>query len=132
MKIYEITPEGANELISSGAILIDVRESHEVQQLSFDIPDMLYKPCSSFGENYMDIPKDKKLVIACHLGVRSFSVAQFLISQGWSSENVFSLKGGIDAWYLAKLSQKMVTRSFSMAKPPANGCCGGSNSGSCC
>lgn len=132
MKINEINPQIANELISSGAILIDVRESYEVQQLAFGLPDVLYKPYSSFDENYMDIPKNQKLVVACHLGVRSFRVVQFLLSHGWNADNVFSLKGGIDAWHAANLAVKKAPRSFSMAKPSTNGCCGGSSSGSCC
>jgi rhodanese-related sulfurtransferase len=131
MNINEITPEGANELIRSGAILIDVREKDEVKQMWFDLPDTLYKPYSSFDDNYTDIPKNKKLVIACHLGVRSFRVSQFLLVQGWNPENVFSLKGGIEAWKAAKLPLKLASRSFSMAKPKSNGCCGGA-SGSCC
>jgi len=106
LEINEISPEKANEYIRSGALLIDVRESYEISQIAFDVANIQNFAYSTFDENYMDIPKDQKLVIACHLGIRSFRIAQFLVVQGWDVENVFSLEGGIDAWQSAKLPVK--------------------------
>jgi rhodanese-related sulfurtransferase len=131
-EITEISPEMAYEYIQSGALLIDVRELYEVQQVAFDVLNSQNIAYSTFDENYMNIPKDQKLVIACHLGMRSFRVAQFLAVQGWNAENIFSIQGGIDAWKYSKLPVKAAPRSFSMAKP-ASGCgCGSGSTGSCC
>jgi rhodanese-related sulfurtransferase len=132
IEINEINPEKANEHIQSGAILIDVRENDEVKQLAFDIATIQNIVYSTFDENYKNIPKDKKLVIACHLGIRSLRAAQFLVSQGWNIDNIFSLKGGIDAWKNAKLPVKSTPRSFSIVKPITSCGCGGNSSSSCC
>jgi len=132
IEINEISPAMANELIASGALLIDVREKEEVEQISFSVPNIQNIAYSIFDENYMELPKDKKLVIACHLGIRSLRVAQFLVVQGWNIENIFSLEGGIDAWENEKLPVKIAPRSFKMVKPTNTGCCGGSSTGSCC
>ena len=122
--INEISPAMANEHIQSGAILIDVRENDEVKQLAFDIANIQNIAYSTFDENYKNIPRDKKLIIACHLGIRSLRAAQFLVVQGWNIENIFSLKGGIEAWKNAKLPVKSAPRSFSMVKPITSCGCG--------
>ena len=131
-EINEISPVNAFDYINSGALLIDVREKYELKQETFDIQDVLNVPYSIFDENYQDIPKDRKLVLACHLGVRSYRVAQFLIYNGWNPENIFSLQGGIDAWENAKLPVKKALRSFSMVNPVSSCGCGSGSSGSCC
>lgn len=131
-EINEISPETAIAYINSGALLIDVREKYELEQEAFDIQDVLNVSYSIFDENYQDIPKDRKLVLACHLGVRSFRVAQFLIYNGWNPEHIYSLQGGIDAWESAKLPVKKAPRSFSIVKPVSSCGCGNSSTGSCC
>lgn len=129
MEINEISPAMANELIASGALLIDVREKEEVEQISFSVPDVQNIAFSIFDENYIDIPKNKKLIIACHLGIRSLRVAQFLVIQGWNVENIFSMEGGIDAWKYDKFPVKVAPRTFKMAKPAT--ACGCESSGCC-
>ena len=129
IEINEISPAMANELIISGALLIDVREKEEVAQISFSVPDVQNISFSIFDENYMELPKDQKLIIACHLGIRSLRVAQFLVIQGWDIKNIFSMQGGIDAWKNDKLPVKVAPRSFSFAKPVSLCGCG---SGDCC
>ncbi len=131
-EINEISPGTAFAYINTGALLIDVREKYELEQEAFDIQNVLNVSYSRFDENYQDIPKDRKLVIACHLGVRSYRVAQFLIYNGWNPENIFSLQGGIDAWENTKLPVKRAHRSFSMVKPVSSCGCGSGSSDSCC
>ena len=47
-------------------------------------------------EEILKLPKDTPLVVHCHHGVRSLSAAGFLMERGFT--NVFSMKGGIEAW----------------------------------
>jgi len=124
----EINPEKANEYLQSGALLIDVRETDEINRIAYDVPNNQHIALSTFDENYKDIPKDKKLIIACAHGVRSLRVAQFLIIQGWDVVNIFSLEGGIEAWENARYPVKKAPRSFSFAKPVSSCGCG---SGGC-
>lgn len=130
IEINEISPTMAYEYIQSGALLIDVRETDEVKQVAFEVPNTQNIAYSIFDENYMELAKDKKLIIACHLGIRSLRVAQFLVVQGWNIDNIFSLEGGIDAWEHSKLPVKKVPKSFSMAKPASSCGCGGGSG--CC
>ncbi len=132
IEINEISPAEALDYLQTSAILIDVREKHEVAQIAFDMPNVLNIPYSTFDDNYLNLPKDKKLIIACHLGIRSLRVAQFLVVQGWNVETVYSLQGGISNWEYEKLPTKVPPRTFSFAKPTSTSCCGGSTSGSCC
>ena len=43
-----------------------------------------------------EIPKDRTVVVYCHMGARSLLVAGFLAENGFAS--VANLAGGIDAW----------------------------------
>jgi rhodanese-related sulfurtransferase len=47
-------------------------------------------------EQYMALPKETKLVFSCKSGSRSMDVASYFIGHGF--KNVFSMRGGIDAW----------------------------------
>ena len=129
MNIKEISANEANELLTEGAMLLDVREEDEIQQEAFVHDEVLNIPFSIFDENYDELPRDQKIVVACHLGIRSLRVAQFLVIQGWDEANIFSLEGGIEAWQQAGLPVKTAPRTFSFAKPVAScdsgsdGCC---------
>ncbi len=129
MNIKEISANEANELLTEGAMLLDVREEDEIQQEAFVHDEVLNIPFSIFDENYDELPRDQKIVVACHLGIRSLRVAQFLVIQGWDEANIFSLEGGIEAWQQAGLPVKTAPRTFSFAKPVASCDCG---SDGCC
>ncbi|MEA4851366.1 MAG: rhodanese-like domain-containing protein [Paludibacter sp.] len=129
MNIKEISANEANELLTESAMLLDVREEDEIQQEAFVHDEVLNIPFSIFDENYDELPKDRKIVVACHLGIRSLRVAQFLVIQGWDEANIFSLEGGIEAWQQAGLPVKTAPRTFSFAKPASSCGCG---SDGCC
>jgi rhodanese-related sulfurtransferase len=94
---YEITPEVLKELLDkkAGIEILDVREPWETETASLagtiDIP-MNDIPARSNEE----LDPKKHIVVMCHHGVRSMSVTVWLRQQG--SENVQSLRGGIDRW----------------------------------
>ena len=129
MNIKEISANEANELLTESAMLLDVREEDEIQQEAFVHDEVLNIPFSIFDENYDELPRDRKIVVACHLGIRSLRVAQFLVIQGWDEANIFSLEGGIEAWQQAGLPVKIAPRTFSFAKPASSCGCG---SDGCC
>lgn len=129
MEINEIKPTEAYSLLQSGALLIDVREADEIAQTAFDIATVRNIPYSTFDENYADISRSQQIVIACHSGIRSLRVAQFLVVQGWDVAQIFNLTGGIVAWKNAKLPTKSAPRTFSFAKPTSS--CGCDSDGCC-
>jgi len=132
IEINEISPAVANELAEAGALFIDVREKGELEEQAYIVSNIQNIPYSIFDEHYQDIPKDKKLILACHSGARSLRVAQFLVIQGWNAENIYNLEGGILAWAMDRLPTKIGKRSFTMVKPASSCGCGSGSSGSCC
>lgn len=45
---------------------------------------------------HQELDPDERLVVVCHMGVRSMNVTVWLRNQGF--EQAQSLRGGIDAW----------------------------------
>jgi rhodanese-related sulfurtransferase len=45
---------------------------------------------------YMGLPKDRRIVFHCQTGVRSLDVAAYFKGHGFT--NVYSMRGGIEAW----------------------------------
>ena len=81
-------------------IIIDVREDLEIELASLSFVD-IYIPISKVSFKYVSslISKylNKKFVILCHRGVRSYNFAQWLIENELVME-VWNLKEGIDGW----------------------------------
>lgn len=129
IEINEISATKALEYANSGALFIDVREKDEVEQMAYNIPNVLNIPLSVFDDNFLELPKNRSIIIACKMGGKSSKASQFLVINGWDSDKIFNLTGGIVAWEKAKLPIKSKPRSYVMAKPNSGGCCG---STSCC
>ena len=81
-------------------ILIDVRESLETDIATMSFVD-IYIPMSKVSFEYVSsiISKylNRKFVILCHRGVRSYNFAQWLLDNELVNE-VWNLNEGIDGW----------------------------------
>lgn len=66
----------------------DERESARIEAAEFLDYDQ--------SEKYMGLPKERRIVFACHKGDRALDVASYFIGHGFTQ--VFSMRGGIDAW----------------------------------
>lgn len=75
-------------------LMLDVREPMEIQICHLD--NALHVPMGQIPSKLEDLPKNKDLVVFCHMGMRSKQVMKYLRSNGFS--RVFNLKGGIDRW----------------------------------
>ena len=76
-------------------ILLDVREPWEFQTAS--LPGSLLMPMGDVPSRaHAELDPDAHIVVLCHHGQRSLSVAMWLRGQGF--ERAQSLAGGIDAW----------------------------------
>ncbi len=98
-----LTVQNLNDWLNSkeeNPIIIDVRESVEIGLASLPFVD-IYIPMSkvSFDHVYPIISKlvNKKFVILCHRGIRSYNFAQWLIDNELVKE-VWNLEEGIDGW----------------------------------
>ena len=81
-------------------IIIDVREGLEIDIASLSFVD-IYIPISKVSLEYVSsiISKNinKKFVILCHRGIRSYNFAQWLLENKLVKE-VWNLEEGIDGW----------------------------------
>ena len=93
---YEISPQEAAALLADGsARLIDVREPWEIATAS--IEGSVAMPMGDVpARAHQELDPDERLLVVCHLGVRSMNVAFWLRGQGF--EQAQSVRGGIDAW----------------------------------
>ena len=95
MPYTDVTPEEVRERLACGedVYLLDVRESDEVAEWAYPIGVNI--PLSELGDRLEELPRDRIIVVACHVGGRSAAVAQALSEAGWDAEN---LTGGAVAW----------------------------------
>jgi len=75
---------------------LDVREDQEVAICRID--GALHIPMGQVPDRADSLPKDGKLVIYCHHGMRSMNVCQYLEARGFT--NTINMAGGIHAWSL--------------------------------
>jgi len=75
------------------AILLDVRETEE--RAGGYIPGSVHIPMNWVPQRLAQLDKNAEIVVYCAHGIRSNSVARFLIQQGYKAT---SLLGGIYGW----------------------------------
>ncbi|ABF41283.1 Rhodanese/sulfurtransferase-like protein [Candidatus Koribacter versatilis Ellin345] len=92
---YEIQPEEVKPLLGTeGVVLVDVREPWERDTAK--IEDTLFIPMGDIPARIQELDPDDHVIVVCHHGVRSLSVAAWLRQQGY--EKAQSMAGGIDRW----------------------------------
>ena len=94
--IPSVTPPEAQRMMESGALLVDVRELDEYQQVR--IPAATFMPLSSLGQTYAQLPADRPVILYCRTGARSANATYALTNQV-GLRNVLNLEGGIVEWY---------------------------------
>jgi len=123
--VKEICPSKTQEWIANGAVLVDVREVNEVEQLAFDVPNIINLPLSVFEEYFAELPRDKELVIVCKSGVRSLRAAGFLVNHGF--DKVVNMKHGFVRW--AEKDFPTIGDTTTVLENESSSCCSDS---SCC
>ena len=91
----QVPPQTVKEWIDGGELdrFLDVRTPDELAKASIPGAEALD---FNDSEKYMQLPKDTKMVFFCHVGERSLDVASYFIGHGFTQ--VYSMRGGIDAW----------------------------------
>ena len=80
--------------LSKDLQILDVREASELEICEFD--KALHIPMMEIPKFLDEIPKDKPVIVVCHLGVRSAMTVRYLQENGF--DNIHDLLGGIDHW----------------------------------
>jgi len=91
--LQHITAEEAIELAGEGALLVDVREQWEWDR--GHAPTAVLMPMSAFADHVDELPTDADILVICHAGSRSLTVASALADAGYRAVDVL---GGMDAW----------------------------------
>ena len=89
-----INVEEANEMMSAGAAVIDVRNPDEYQ--SGHVPGAALIPVNTVFARREELPKDKDVIFVCAIGQRSALAAEMAAAAGLT--RIFNLEGGTDAW----------------------------------
>ncbi|WP_019009914.1 rhodanese-like domain-containing protein [Deinococcus aquatilis] len=92
--LNEATPAEGQQLVQGGALLVDVREQNEYDEVHAEGATLI--PLSEFETRFSELPKDRPLVMICRSGARSDRAGQFLLQNGYT--DVTNLKGGTMAW----------------------------------
>ncbi len=95
-KIPEVTPTKALAMIKKGALLVDVRQPKEVARKSFDVSEIMLIPVGDLKNRFQEIPVDRKVIIACHIGNRGLMATRFLMNNGYSK--AVNMQQGIVLW----------------------------------
>ena len=76
--------------------LLDVRQDVELDLAA--IPGAVHIPMKEVQARIREIPRDRPVVVMCHVGERSARIARFLVTDGFAE--VYNLEGGIDDYAL--------------------------------
>lgn len=123
----EVCPTTTRRLIGEGALLVDVRELPEVQRAAFDVPGVIVMPLSELERRFAELPRDRRLVLACEAGARSLKATYFLMYQGY--DHVANMEGGILKWARKGFP---VQGDIAQAGACSTGARGDATGGSCC
>jgi rhodanese-related sulfurtransferase len=96
--VPEIGPKAAAESMAAGAVMIDIREADEWEEVR--IPGAQFQPLSEINDWFEDLPQDRQVILQCRSGNRSAMATAALIRQV-RMDNVVNLAGGIIAWHQA-------------------------------
>lgn len=95
--LKQISPQELKTYLEQGnsdPLLLDVREAWEYDRCHIENSQLI--PMAQIPIKMNELDSDRETVVICHHGVRSWRVASFLLSNGFSQ--VYNLSGGVDAW----------------------------------
>jgi len=88
-----IRAEEVKNLLEKGeAMLLDVRSENEAKNFKFNLPSVNI-PLTELRKRVKELPRDKKIIVACPLGLRAYEASRILASEGFKDVKV--LEGGM-------------------------------------
>ena len=95
MSLKDINAVEAQDLLQKDAVLVDVREAHEIA--SERIPGSIELPLSELARGKpANLPRDKAVVFHCASGARTKNNGAALASL--TNGNAYNMVGGIMGW----------------------------------
>jgi rhodanese-related sulfurtransferase len=94
--LSSISPEELQRRLNADDVpfMLDVREPEEMADGV--IPGSVNIPMGDVAQRLRELPKDRDIVVICHLGQRSAHITTQLNALGY--DRAVNLNGGVDAW----------------------------------
>lgn len=87
----------AKALLEQGsALMVDVRSALEFERAHIDHPGVVNLPLDELPRRMGELPKDRKIICVCLLGLRGFTAQRMLDGAGFA--DVHTLEGGMFLW----------------------------------
>ncbi|MGP9813463.1 rhodanese-like domain-containing protein [Rhodopseudomonas sp. NSM] len=96
MGVKTISPIEAQRLLDDGAVLVDVRERHEIERERID--GAIELPLTSFRNGDLLDARGRKAIFFCHSGGRTRMYAGQIAAKANGVCEPYVLGGGILAW----------------------------------
>ena len=64
----EICPTTIMKKVKDGALIVDIRNKYEVENITFDLPNCINIPLNELEDRIHEISKDKEIVMVCKSG----------------------------------------------------------------
>jgi glyoxylase-like metal-dependent hydrolase (beta-lactamase superfamily II)/rhodanese-related sulfurtransferase len=93
--------EAFEKLSGPNSILLDVRTTGELDEMSVKVDDVKHIPLQSLASSIGSMSGQKSYYVLCRTGHRATMAAMYLMQNGFA--NVVVIEGGINAWDKAKL-----------------------------
>jgi NADPH-dependent 2,4-dienoyl-CoA reductase/sulfur reductase-like enzyme/rhodanese-related sulfurtransferase len=103
-----------SDAIPEGALVLDVREPAEHEAGA--IPGSSLLPLGKIRESLSELPKDRKIVAYCAVGIRGYLAERILKQKGFDAGN---LSGGYTTWKLFNPVRKVPPKDTAKASPPS-------------
>lgn len=94
--IFNVSPGEALELCRKGAVIVDVREEYSYNFKKFDVPEILFIPISKLVQKLSELPRDKYIIFADTVGLRSKGAVILVKEKGFNK--IANMAGGIVDW----------------------------------
>lgn len=94
------------QLVADGALPLDVRTTEEFGLGA--MPGALNIPNTELRERLSEVPKDRKLIVHCAMGLRGYLAERLLRQNGYT--NVVNLTGGYKTWKAATAELELLEK----------------------
>jgi len=97
IRVAMLTPEEVSNRIRAGSdvLILDVRTQEEWEVHHIQGATLL--PMNTLRSRLIELDRDRETIVVCEHGMRSLSVARYLITQA-GFQNVANMVGGMSEW----------------------------------
>ena len=98
MRVKLFKPDEVEETIKSepGLFVVDVRGDELFNKMRLPYKNVVNVPFAYLDERMGEIPKDRKIIVACHAGKQALTAGPYLKGKGY--DVIGCIEGGMMAW----------------------------------